>query len=96
MGTSNWQQDIVKFIYENIIIKFGYYTHLVSDQSNHLIYKTIAILVEECMITHKKSTTYYPQGNGQVKSTNKTLGKILTKLVNTNKKNQDIMLFISL
>ncbi len=83
----NIAKNIVKFIYENVIIKFGCPTYLVSDQSNHLIYKTIVILVEECMITHHKSTEYYPQGNGQVKSTNKTLGKILTKLVNTNKTN---------
>lgn len=83
----NTAKHIVKFICENIIIKFGCPTHLVSDQGNHLIYKTIAILVEECMITHHKSTTYYPQDNGQIKSTNKTLEKILTKLINTNKKN---------
>jgi hypothetical protein len=43
--------------------------------------------MEEFMITHHKSTTYYPQGNGQAKLTNKTLGKLLTKLENTNKTN---------
>ncbi len=31
------------------------------------------------------STTYYPQGNGHVKSTNKVLGTLLTKLVIDNK-----------
>jgi hypothetical protein len=36
------------------------------------------------MISYHKSTTYYPQGNGQVELANKTLGKILTKLVNAN------------
>jgi len=36
------------------------------------------------MITYHKLTTYYLQGNEQAKSTNKTLGKILTKLVNAN------------
>jgi hypothetical protein len=29
-------------------------------------------------------TTYYPQGNGQVKSTNKVLRTLLTKLVSEN------------
>jgi hypothetical protein len=29
-------------------------------------------------------TTYYPQGNGQAKSTNKVLGLLFTKLVNEN------------
>ncbi len=43
------------------------------------------------------STTYYLQGNGQAKSTNKVLGTLLTKLVNENRINWDehlsIMLF---
>ncbi len=44
------------------------------------------------MILHYKSTTYYPQGNKQVKSTNKTLGKLLAKLVNANETDWDVML----
>jgi hypothetical protein len=31
------------------------------------------------------STTYYPQANGQAKSTNKVLGTLLTKLVSENR-----------
>jgi len=42
--------------------------------------KLFKILMEEFMISHHKSTTYYPQTNEQVKLT----GKILTKLVNAN------------
>jgi hypothetical protein len=37
------------------------------------------------MLKHVSSTTYYPQGNGQVKSTNKIIGRLLTKLVNEKK-----------
>jgi hypothetical protein len=44
------------------------------------------------MITHHKSTTYYLQGNDQVKSTNKTLKQILIKLVNVNQNDWDVML----
>jgi hypothetical protein len=35
------------------------------------------------------STIYYPQGNGQVKSMNKIIGSLLTKLVNENRTNWD-------
>lgn len=42
------------------------------------------MLVEEFMIMHHKSTTYYPQGNGQAESINKTLGTILAELINAN------------
>jgi hypothetical protein len=48
------------------------------------------------MIVHHKSTTYYPQGNGQVESTNKTLGKILAKLVDVNCNNWGTMFFTTL
>jgi hypothetical protein len=30
---------------------------------------------------HVSSTTYYPQGNGQEESTNKVIGRLLTKLI---------------
>jgi hypothetical protein len=80
----NMVKNIVKFIYEQIITQFGCPTHLVSDQGGHFINKTIEILVKEFMISHYKSITYYPQGNKQVESTNKTMGKILAKLVNAN------------
>ncbi len=81
---NNIVHNIVKFIYENINTCFGCPIHLVNDQGTHFINRTIEILTQEFMITHYKSTTYYPQGNGQVKSTNKTLGRLLTKMVNAN------------
>ncbi len=45
------------------------------------------------MIVRQKSTTFYPQGIGHVKSTNKTLGKILAKLDNVNCIDWDAMIF---
>jgi len=82
--SDNTTKSTTKFIYENIIIRFGCPTHFVSDQGSHFINKTIEILVEELMIVHHKSTTYYPRRNRQAKSINKTLGKILAKLVDVN------------
>ncbi len=40
------------------------------------------------MLKHVNSTTYYPQGNKQAKSTNKVIRRLLTKLDNENM-NQD-------
>ncbi len=37
------------------------------------------------MLKHVNSTTYYPQGNGQAKYTNKIIGRLLRKLVNEKK-----------
>jgi len=92
----NTTKSTAKFIYEQIIICFGCPTHLVSDQGSHFINKTIEILVQKFMISNHKSSTYYLQGNEQAKSINKTLGKILTKLLNTNRTNWDVMLVTTL
>jgi hypothetical protein len=35
------------------------------------------------------STTYYPQGNGRAKSITKVISRLLTKLVNKKKTNED-------
>jgi hypothetical protein len=92
----NIVKNIVKFIYENIITKFGCPTHFVSDQGSHFINKAIEVLVKEFMIVHHKLTPYYPQGNGQIEFINTTLGRILAKVVNVNHTNWDTMLFKSL
>jgi hypothetical protein len=77
-------KSIAKFIFEQIITHFGCLTDLISGNNNHFINKNIEILVEKFMISHHKLIAYYLQGNEQAKSTNKTLGKILAKLVNAN------------
>jgi hypothetical protein len=59
----NMDKRTIKFIYEQIITRFDWATHLVSDQGSHFINKTIEMLVEEFIISHHKSTTYYLQGN---------------------------------
>jgi len=48
------------------------------------------------LLKHVSSTTYYLKGNGQVKSTNKVFGTLLTKLVSENKTDWDEHLFIVL
>jgi hypothetical protein len=73
----NTTKNTIKFLYENSSTHFGCPIHLVSGQGNHFINNYIILLVQKFMITHHKSTIYYPQGNGQVESTNKTLKQIV-------------------
>jgi len=40
----------------------------------------ISELLRTFLIVHRKSTPYYPRGNGQAKSINKVLSTILTKI----------------
>jgi hypothetical protein len=60
----NTAKSTTKFLFEEIIIKFGCLLEFVSDQGSHFINDTIKMLTQEFMILHRKSTTYYPQANG--------------------------------
>ena len=78
-----------KFIYENIITRFGCPLTLISDQGLHFINKTIASLTEQFKIEHRRSTTYHPQSNGVIEAFNKTLTRGLTKIYNVDKDERD-------
>jgi hypothetical protein len=55
----------------------------------HFINDVIKHLINHFLLKHVNFITYYPHGNGQVESTNKVLGTLLTKFVNENKTNWD-------
>ena len=78
-----------KFIYGNIITRFGYPINLINDQGSHFINKTIKTLTDQFQIDHQHSTTYHPQSNGAIEAFNKTLTKGLTKICNTDKYDWD-------
>jgi len=71
-----------RFMYEYILTIFGFPLTIFIDQKIHFINDTIKHLTKQFLLKHVSSTTYYPQGNGQVESTNKIIGRLLTKLVN--------------
>ncbi len=87
---------IVKNLYECILTRFGCPLTIIIDQGVHIINDAFKYLIDHFLLKHVSSTTYYLQGNGQVESTNKVLGTLLTKLVNENRTNQDEHLSIVL
>jgi hypothetical protein len=80
---------MVKLIYKFILTQFGCLLILVSDQGTHFLNKAIEILTNHFLLRHTTLTTYYPQGNGQVESTNKVTSSLSTKLVSENCTNWD-------
>jgi hypothetical protein len=83
--TINIAAIIVKFMYECILTRFGCPLTIVTYQGVHFINDAIKYLTYHFLLKHVSSTTYYPQRNGHVVSTNKVLGTFLTTLVNENR-----------
>ncbi|XP_028076397.1 uncharacterized protein LOC114278525 [Camellia sinensis] len=72
---------VANFIKENIICRFGVPNTILSDNGTPLINKYVKSLLETYQVKHHKSTPYYPKGNGQAEATNKTLIRILSKMM---------------
>jgi transposase InsO family protein len=86
----------MKLLYENILIRFGCPKRLVTY--NAAAFKDDA-LVDMCKsmgIQLVHSTSYYPQGNGLAESSNKSLVKIIRKLLEENQKSWDSKLKFAL
>ena len=94
--TDNSAKKTAKFIYEYIITRFGCPLELVSDQGTHFINELVHSLTDTFQIKHRKSTTYYPRCNGQAESTNKTLKRILTKMIEIKKGSWDMHILSAL
>jgi hypothetical protein len=74
-----------KFLYDHIFIRFGYPLTNMIDQGAHFINDAIRYLSNHFILRHTSSIIYYPQGNGQIESTNKVFDTLFTKLVNENR-----------
>ena len=71
---------MANFIREHIITTFGIPKRLISDNGTPFINKDMKNLTKVYYIKHGRSAPYYPQGNGQVKTTNRVMLKILKKM----------------
>uniref|UniRef100_A0A2N9H5W3 RNA-directed DNA polymerase n=1 Tax=Fagus sylvatica TaxID=28930 RepID=A0A2N9H5W3_FAGSY len=72
---------VANFIREHIITRFGIPYKLISDNGTPFINKDVREVLEHYRVKHRRSTPYYPQGNGQAEATNRMLLRILSKMV---------------
>jgi transposase InsO family protein len=73
-------EEVIKFLYEDIICRHGCPRKIISDRGTHFDNKMVDLLTKKFEIKHNLSTSYHPQTNGLVERFNKTLCESLAKL----------------
>ena len=73
-------REVIEFILEHIIHRFGIPQTLTTDQGTLFISKEVRELVNSYGIKLLNSSPYYAQANGQVESSNKIMIKLIKKI----------------
>ena len=71
--------DVKRFIWKNIVTRFGVPNVLISDNGFQLDSKAFRKYCSDLGIKNRYSTLAYPQGNGQVEAVNKVIVNELKK-----------------
>jgi transposase InsO family protein len=77
-------KEVVEFITKHIIHRFGIPQTLTTDQDTSFVSSQVREFIESYKIRLLNSSLYYAQANGQAKSSNKTLIKLIKKKIEDN------------
>ncbi|XP_070667813.1 uncharacterized protein [Malus domestica] len=89
---TNDSKVVADFVKTNIFARFGMPRVLISDGSSHFCNYTIEVLLRKYNVTHKVSTPYHPQTNGQAEVSNREIKQILEKTVGPTRKDWSMRL----
>jgi len=87
-----WNADhnvVIKFLTESIFNRFGCPHKLVTDNAAAFKAKELVEMCDSMGIKLVHSTSYYPEGNCLAESSNKSLLRIIKKMLEDNKKYWD-------
>ena len=77
-------REVIEFITEHIIHRFGIPQTLITDQCSSFISKDVREFAESYKIKILNSSPYYAQANGQAESSNKIFIKLVKKKIEEN------------
>ncbi|CAN6723582.1 unnamed protein product [Malus baccata var. baccata] len=89
---TNDSKVVADFIRTNIFARFGMPRVIISDGGSHFCNRTIEVLLRKYSVTHKVSTPYHPQTNGQAEVSNREIKQILEKTVGPTRKDWSLRL----
>ena len=93
---TNDHKVVLKFIKEHIFFLFGVPRAIISDGGLHFYNRSFENLLKNYGVTHKVSTEYHPQTNGQAELANREIKHILKKTVAPNRKDWSLRLTVLL
>ncbi|XP_059306451.1 uncharacterized protein LOC132057877 [Lycium ferocissimum] len=76
---------VTVFVRNNIICRFGIPKTIITDNEANLNSHLMRDMCAQFWITHRNSTAYHPQMNGDVEAANKNIKKILRKIIDNYK-----------
>ncbi|KAK9058199.1 hypothetical protein SSX86_023039 [Deinandra increscens subsp. villosa] len=89
---TNDAKIVADFVKTNIFNRFGMPRVFISDRGKHFCNRTIEALLKKYGVTHRVSTAYHLQTNGQAEVSNREIKSILEKTVNPNRKDWSLRL----
>ncbi|CAN6694213.1 unnamed protein product [Malus baccata var. baccata] len=89
---TNGSKVVADFVKTNIFARFGMPRVLISDGGSHFCNRTIEALLKKYKVTHKVSTPYHPQTNGQAEVSNQEIKQILEKTVGPSRRDWSLRL----
>ncbi|GJX00920.1 DNA-directed DNA polymerase [Tanacetum coccineum] len=89
---TNDAKVVADFVKADIFSRFGTPRAIISDCSTHFSNRVMEALLKKYNVTHRVSTAYHPQTNGQAEVSNREIKSILEKTVNPNRKDWSVKL----
>lgn len=76
--------EVVKFIYEEIMLRFGCPVEILTDRGRNFLSETVEGYLATQRVKHLKTSAYHPRSNGAVERFNGLFGRMLSRYVANN------------